>query len=239
MIERRRNLSGAEFRSRYLQSRRPVIIEGGMEDWPARRLWSKQYLVAVVGAERQVEVMAERESDPNFEIKCDSHRTQMAFATFADMAFSDRVSNNAYMVANNQFLTSSPGLRLLQDVPAMAELLDPDELLGRVFFWFGPGGTITPLHYDVLDIILCQVKGHKRMRLFAPEQKPHLYNSVGVFSEVNVDRPDFVRYPLYRHAVPDEIVLAPGEMIFLPEGHWHQVVSLESSISVSFTNLRR
>jgi ribosomal protein L16 Arg81 hydroxylase len=238
MIDRRSNLSGDEFREQYLQTKTPVIVDDMMRDWPATYLWTKNYLTAVCGAQI-VEVMSNRDADPLFEMRCDNHRTKMLFSEFANIAFSDHPSNNAYMVANNQFMNTEGGRRLMQDVITSSAYFDPARAPGQVFFWFGPGGTVTPLHHDVLDIFLTQVRGKKRVRLFSTDQSHLLYNSIGVYSDVDFEHPDFVKYPLYRHARPIEFDLLPGEMLFLPEGHWHQVRSLESSISVSFTNFRR
>jgi ribosomal protein L16 Arg81 hydroxylase len=237
MIDRRSDLSGDAFREQYLRTKTPVIVTDMMQDWPAMYLWTKNYLVAVCGMQT-VEVMTNRDSDPLFEMHCDNHRSSMLFRDFAEIAFSTKSGNDLYMVANNQFMNTEGGIRLLQDI-IMPSYFDAAHASGQMFFWFGPGGTVTPLHHDVLDIFLTQVRGKKRVRLFSPDQSHLLYNSIGVFSDVDYEKPDFEKYPLYRHARPVEFDLLPGEMLFLPEGHWHQVRSLESSISVSFTNFIR
>jgi ribosomal protein L16 Arg81 hydroxylase len=236
MIDRRHNLSGEEFRSTYLRTKTPVLIEGRMADWPAMTLWTKEYITNICG-NQTIEVMANRDSNPLFEVQSDKHKTQMRFKDFAEVAFSTEHSNNLYLVANNQFINTPSGVRLMQDVKHMPEYLHSGS--GGTFLWIGPGGTITPLHHDVLDIILTQVRGSKRIRLFAPEQKSFLYNSIGVFSDVDVEQPNFEKFPLYRYAEPIEFDLRPGEMLYLPDGHWHQVHSLEPSISISFTNFIR
>ena len=82
-----------------------------------------------------------------------------------------------------------------------------------------------------------QVVGRKRWRFISPLETPRLYNFNGVFSQVDLDRPDLARYPLFGEATVLDIVLEPGETVFLPLGWWHHVTSLELSLSFSFSNL--
>jgi hypothetical protein len=65
-----------------------------------------------------------------------------------------------------------------------------------------------------------------------------LYNDIGVFSPVDCDAPDLARWPLFEKAAMREVVLSPGEVLFIPVGWWHHVRALDVSITVSFTNFR-
>jgi lysine-specific demethylase 8 len=51
---------------------------------------------------------------------------------------------------------------------------------------------------------------------------------------VRVEAPDLAAYPAFAAATYAELVLAPGDVLFIPAGHWHYVRSLETSFSVSF-----
>lgn len=235
MIDRR-YINAATFRQEYLHRRIPVILQGW--DWPAMHKWDADYLKSIIGNEI-IEVMANRESNALYERESHRHKTPMHCAAYIDHVFSGNASNDLYMVANNGFLARDCARPLLADITPGADFVDPEQAQGRMFLWLGPQGTITPLHYDTIDILLTQIVGSKFVRLFLPEQTPLLYNSVGVFSDVDVDRPDHIQFPLFKYARSVDFELHAGEVLYLPQGHWHYVRSLSSSISVSMTNIRR
>jgi len=56
----------------------------------------------------------------------------------------------------------------------------------------------------------------------------------GNISSVNVEEPDLERYPLFQKAQYQDCILAPGDMLFIPQHCWHFVRSLSPSFSLSF-----
>jgi len=103
--------------------------------------------------------------------------------------------------------------------------------------WFGPAGTVTPLHHDPKHNLLVQVVGRKFVRLFAPEHSAALYpHSEAMLcnsSQVDVRCPDHARFPAFGAAPFMDAELGPGDALFIPRGWWHYVVALTSSFSVS------
>ena len=53
------------------------------------------------------------------------------------------------------------------------------------------------------------------------------------FSPINVDAPDFERYPKFRDAEPIELTIGPGELLFVPRLWPHHVRSLDFSASLN------
>jgi lysine-specific demethylase 8 len=104
--------------------------------------------------------------------------------------------------------------------------------------WFGPAGTVSPLHFDPKNNFLCQVIGEKYVRLYAEEHTERLYAHEGNIlrntSRIDVERLDLVRFPLAEQVPYWEGVLRPGQMLFIPARCWHFVRSLSLSFSVSF-----
>jgi Cupin-like domain len=126
--------------------------------------------------------------------------------------------------------------RLAECLPDFAasnrlELLD-DSIAPRI--WIGNAVTVQT-HYDFLSNIACVVAGRRRFTLFPPEQLPNLYpgppdmTPAGVpLSMVQLENPDFKRYPRFKEALEAARVaeLEPGDALFIPYGWWHHVQSL-------------
>ena len=101
--------------------------------------------------------------------------------------------------------------------------------------WIGNEGIVSA-HYDGSDNVACVVAGRRRFILFPPEQTCHLYPGSLNFtpagaptSLVDINTPDFDRYPLYKKAQAEaySVELGPGDAIFIPMLWWHHVESLE------------
>ena len=103
--------------------------------------------------------------------------------------------------------------------------------------WFGPSGTVSPLHTDPYHNLLAQVVGHKYVRLFDARHTRRLYPRDGALcnnSHVDLDNPRPEAQPLVAGTPSHQCVLAPGECLYIPRHVWHYVRSLETSMSVSF-----
>jgi hypothetical protein len=185
-----------------------------------------------------VEVMTGRNSDSRYEINSLRHKTLLPFSEYVDLVTTSDEINDVYMTANNHFLETPGAQRLFEDIVAFPEYLDADRLHGRTFLWFGPGGTVTPLHHDTSNILFAQVYGRKKFTLISPNQTPLVYNEIGVFSEVDCGQPNLDKFPAFQNVRKLDLLLKPGQVLFIPVGWWHYVRALDISISVSFTNFK-
>jgi ribosomal protein L16 Arg81 hydroxylase len=100
----------------------------------------------------------------------------------------------------------------------------------------GPKGSLSNLHVDFLHThsYLAQILGRKRCVLFSPHDSTALYDG-----KVDLDLPDFERFPLFRDATAFECTLEPGEVLFTPHRWWHHVVGLEKSITIAYNFFNR
>jgi len=235
-VERRNRVSREEFIERFVQGCRPVVLTDLAEDWPARRRWSPLDLKARFG-HLEVEIQADRNADPRFEQNKLEHKKKVSLGAFVDQVLAGGRTNDYYLTANNEMLRSADFAPLLDDIGTLPDYCNTDDLPRSSWFWFGPAGTSTPLHHDTLMLLHTQVVGRKRWRFVSPLEVPRLYNYNNVFSPIDLDAPDLARYPAFRDVKVLEVLVEPGETVFLPLGWWHQVTALDISMSFSFTNL--
>lgn len=234
-IERRTTVGRADFLRQYYAANAPVLLEDVAAEWPALKSWTPSYLAEVMGDE-VVEVMGDRDADANYEREAHAHRQKITLRTYVERVNSGSASNDMYLVANNHLLESRAAAPLWEDFDIDTRYLDPRRPAGSVFLWFGPAGTFTPLHHDVLNVLFVQVLGSKRFVLISPLESHCVSNNVGVYSDVDVRAPDSVRFPRFGSTEQISLVVGPGDALFIPVGWWHSVEALEPSISLSFTN---
>ena len=136
---------------------------------------------------------------------------------------------------------------LLHQHPALQRLLAiPPHTLGRELsptnVWIGTRGTVTSLHSDPSDNLLCQVAGFKYFRLYGLDQTPKLHatilraqntNSFGT-SPIRVEATLPPEHASAKEAEYVEGILGPGDMLFIPKSIWHYVRSLTTSVSINF-----
>ena len=56
----------------------------------------------------------------------------------------------------------------------------------------------------------------------------------GNISQVDVEHPDMEKFPLFAKARHMDVILGPGEFIYIPARCWHYVRALTTSVSLNF-----
>jgi hypothetical protein len=234
-VDRRSGVSQKEFLDRYYSQNTPVVMTDSCDQWPALSLWNPAYLVEKLGS-TEVEVMAGRESDPDYEVNSNDHRFMMPFDEFVAKIEGASRSNDTYLVANNKLLATEAALPLWDDFTLDERYLVPDQNRNHAFLWFGPAGTVTPLHHDTINVLFNQIDGWKHFILIPSLEIHRVYNNLAVYSAVDPLNPDLNQYPLFADVQQLHLDVGPGQTLFIPAGWWHHVEATEASISISFTN---
>lgn len=234
-VERRprSGLSVQEFQARYLPHGIPLVISDALQDWPLFKLSREESLVhfaELQGITRHGDYVKK-----TFSTERDFRSTSMA--DFIASLDSPAVKGSdgeppAYM--GNNILPA----QLIEQIN-YPPYFDPS-LFIPPRIWIGPKGTLTPLHRDDTDNLFAQVWGEKTFTLAAP----HHREALGTWStapqggldgcDFNPDAPDYQRFPNARDVTFIRVTLGAGDLLFLPEGWFHQVESVSTSLSVNF-----
>lgn len=229
---------------RYVQSSKPVIVEGLYNDWPAIHVWSPTYFRKEYGGTK----IAYRESwsgvHPDLSIK-DLTRVKPitgSMAEFLDLIgpCADPEERSRYCLTGDGQTTSllTNGVidrrfsDLLNDI-AIPDLFSDLQELSSAGLWLSGPGVSSWLHYDSggLHNLNVQVTGSKTVLLFSPEQLPYLYTFPvsslrgANFSRINIEEPDDGMFPLYKSAQALAGNLEAGDALFLPAFWFHSFKS--------------
>ncbi len=241
------DLSPAEFGDRYQKLGIPVVLQGLLDKEPE---WNLAYLRQALGDQvfpvrqyGQTRYQQDKRHWKSFGSGVEVH--SMTFANYADHLISGTAKQeDLYLARCSLKNTSLEQGHTLYQAEAWFGFRFPATALN---LWVGPGGHTSCLHYDPMDGLLMQLYGAKKVLLFPPSQTYNLYpipvykqlryglKLRPVYSQVYPHRPDLQAFPRYANALPwgSELVLNPGEILFLPAGWWHEVTSMGDDLVCS------
>jgi hypothetical protein len=231
-VERVHNPSQEEFERDYVARGRPVVLTGALDSWRGPSVWTPEYFRSKVGS-RRVPI----------EVRRQGHMNQgERFEELTISEYFDRME-----AGQREYFLSDQ--RLERVLPELSPDIPPPSLVhhSEAFLFIGRN-SFAAMHYHSDDqAMLCQVVGHKRVVLYAPEDFYRLYPESWFSPRFNWSRIDFSQpervdpeaFPLLKDAQPHECTLAPGEALFIPLHWWHATYGYELSFSVSFFWLAR
>jgi hypothetical protein len=227
----------AEFFNEEILARpRPVVLTGVMQEWRAVSAWTNNYLKAVIGeTDVVVSVSARHTFNPCPEKAYGEINRPMKFGEYLALVETNDADRSGLYYKAGASLKG--GLSRLTNDADFFHFFDRRRKI-LPWVWFSPRGTVTPLHRDPVQAhnFHALVRGSKRFVMFRPEDSPFLYPYSGripQFSQVDIDKPDLEKFPDLPKATPWQCVLKAGEIIYIPDSWWHQVYSLEESISIN------
>ena len=223
-----------EFAERYVRYERPVIVRGGVRDWPPSYKWTPEYLKAMCGTRRvKIGVSTNGDYREYAERLNVGVEPEIAFAKAIDGIFAPANAEQKCRI-HQESLDKWGALN--EESPPIRYVLR--KVIAKNI-WMGSTGNVTKAHYDMEDNINVQLRGRKEIILFPSTQLDQLYprsawEYMSNFSRVEVATPDLSRYPRFSSATPLRAILEPGDFIYIPIYWWHQFHTLEASLNVNF-----
>jgi hypothetical protein len=208
----------------------PLVFRGAASHWPAVRTWSFEGLASALPESTVNLVEGNREVEPT------RFRRSTLRRYLASLRHPDEPGAAPANLKEFDLLKLVPRLR--EDL-GHHDLL-PARVLSATRSWIGPAGASTGLHRDYLDNVAVQVLGTKRWRFVRPGVVERMgaesrkYDPWAVLADQGVGalacRPDIARGDLL------SVDLAPGDVLHVPAGWWHEVTNLSPSLMIGCFN---
>ncbi|XP_041374822.1 tRNA wybutosine-synthesizing protein 5-like [Gigantopelta aegis] len=221
--------------------KRVPMIFTGLDIGPCREKWTTDYLAQFGGsADVKIHVSASHQLD--FINKNFLYRS-LPFDKFVRRAANE--DKQFFLCENECYYLRALGddprkdiakidkqfPRLAQDI-VFPDFFDGDSVFSSVFR-IASAKVQLWTHYDVMDNLLIQVTGRKRVVLFSPKEVENLY-IVGDKSQVlDIDNPDLTQFPKFANVQRYEGMLNSGDILFIPALWFHNIISLEFGVAVN------
>ncbi|XP_031562148.1 tRNA wybutosine-synthesizing protein 5-like [Actinia tenebrosa] len=241
MIQIYHEVTKEQFLNQISAARVPAVLKG-VDLGDAVEKWTPQYL-AKVGGEKPVKVHVCNEGRMDFIHKNFAYKT-LPFNHLV-MRASENVHSEYFFSPEEKYYLRSLGEDPRKDIsdisvhfPSLAQdiklpdLYPEQQFFSSVFRIASPGCQLWT-HYDIMDNLLIQVSGRKRVVLFSPQDASNLYLNGDKSEVLNIDNPDLKRFPRFSSAVPFECHLEAGDVLFIPALWFHNVLSIDFGVAVN------
>ncbi|MES2445841.1 MAG: cupin-like domain-containing protein [Bacteroidota bacterium] len=234
-VEKKENISYQEFIEDHLKKRVPVVFKSATAAWKSNKIFTPDFF------------------RKNFnEHKAYPEGVEYTMDKILDVTKNGSPENPAPYPILFEIPTHMPKLLEYLDPVHLnysrpnwfsSDILPYGKYGKNVQLFFGGRGNQYTLHKDFYhtNAWITQLYGQKKLVVFPDGQEDYLYAGQTGYSSfmspINILQPDYEKYPAYKKATPIEVVLDPGETIFIPNGIWHTTVGMGQNISLIFDQL--
>ena len=226
----------------------PLVIRNScVEKWDARKKWTPDYLATKISTLSGVYENDNRWFGPYYDARKPMAATfdrlnpytsnlELPSAKFFQSIQNPSEGRYLYFTGDIEQL----GDWAWREIQPISELLVLNPTRSSVNAWIGQPHVIAHCHYDGYHNFYAQLYGRKKFTLFSPAQWPGLHpypflHPSHAQCQVNLSNAanDIARFPHLKEVTPMEVILEPGDLLYLPPLWFHHVESMEVSISVN------
>lgn len=233
-IQRVDKLEKVVFLKEFYRPQIPVVIEKGIEDWPAYQKWNFEYMRMIAG-DKTVPLY---DNEPvKAEDGFNEPKARMKLSEYIDLLESGPTELRIFLYnlmkevpeLQNDYRLPDFGLKIMKGLPML---------------FFGGEGSNVFMHYDIdlANIFHFHFQGAKECILVSPAQTKFMYkipHSVICREDIDFDDPDLDKFPALKKVKPYRTRLKHGEMLYMPEGYWHYMKYLTPGFSMSLRSIAR
>lgn len=250
------------FREEYFTRRRPVVVEGIFAGTALSEITTMPQVRASLGADR-VGVRGNYMNGMMSQLEAFSSGTISARDLYSQLVSEQKITISEYMDLVERAGGREPFMKYVNEQPAppsvMSRLGSPQffedigvpeiiptennpaldaalpEAAGRCVFFMANAGNAADTHsdWDGRHVLNYEIAGRKRFVLFPPEAGLKL-GAVEAFLMPRLRRmPDDERHAMLRYAGGCEVVLEPGDAIYMPPFYFHHIDYITDALGIA------
>jgi hypothetical protein len=211
----------------------PVLLSEFARNWPLFSVCTPEFLRTSLGDGMVTLLASSASGDDRGFLQETARKVQMPGSEAIDTIFSEPRLDTRYYFW---------GIRIRELDAAFDAKIRKWGRSADTSIWVGQKGNITRLHYDSDHGLLAQLTGRKRVVLFPPYESSNLYAdplyllwNQRPHSKLPTDclRADRRLFPKFWNVrCYYETVIGPGDVLYIPPWWWHEVESLDNTISI-------
>lgn len=231
-IPRVKAIGKETFLKEYFFPQQPVVMENLSESWPAREKWNFEYFRKKAG-DIVVPLYDGKPAKGNQKSHIVAQKMKMskyidilkAGPTDLRMFFFNLLQNSPDLIKD--FKYPDIGVKFFKRLP--------------VLFVGGEGAKVL-MHYDMdlANNFHFNFAGTKKFILYPPSETKYLYKvpfSIVSMEAIDMDNPDFKKFPALAKAKGFEVTLNHGDALFIPSKWWHFVKYETPCLSLTLRSL--
>jgi len=228
-VERIKYKDKEHFYKIYVQTRKPVILDGAAKDWACCKNWSLEYIKELYG-EDEIVLLEDKVADK--EVK-----------KLGDVIDNIREGGSKYYRFYPLF-NRHPERLIDFDIKWLREQRQKFSFGESIQAFIGGKGTITHLHNAFPPNLFVQVFGEKKWFLYddyyTPIVDPHPAQNIYRYAPYIGEKPfdpfaaKNAKFPQYKYIHGYEADLRAGDILWNPPYVWHTVKNVADSIGVGY-----
>lgn len=218
-IDKVSGISKKDFLKKYFKKNIPVVIKDlNFKDSNFSK-WDNTYFKSKWGGS----IIPIQVYGPG-KIHLPHHKEDRGFENISVDEFFKRDSENK----TDSLLMGKLSVSLFKDMNQEYKL--PENIPQNFFdqkVWVYSKGSVTPMHFDVMDTFLIQGKGKKKVYFMKPGARYmyafDFFSKSAHFSPVDARDIDLEKYPRLKGAKIYYTEVEEGDLLYIPFGWWHQL----------------
>ncbi|GAA3658028.1 cupin-like domain-containing protein [Flavivirga jejuensis] len=226
------NITRNEFYENFVNKGKPVVIKGMTSNWKALE-WNIEYFKS---RERGVKIPIKKAKVE------DGTQDRMILSDYLELLMRYEEDLKKGLTPDKLgYLHDLPFFFIFPEYQKDIEPFDVSLLpkwyrakwQDYIQFFIGATGSLTPLHFDTLltNNLFFQIVGKKKFILIDGNQKELCYLKGWRWARFDPNNPDYKIFPKAIEVRKKEVIIGPGDILYMPPGMLHQVHGLSESIS--------